>query len=169
MITLAKLKNELFTMMLLAAYFGAWLATLVLLKNLVLAEYHITAYGFSAILVGALVLSKVVLVLEHVSLGQWVRSRPAWVNVILRTALYSLGVFIVLVLEKTIEGSHEYGGLAGSLSALFERADIIHVWLNSICLSAALLSYNMLSVIRMRLGSGAVLRMFLEPLPEEPK
>lgn len=169
MITLAKLKIELFTVMLLAAYFGAWLATLTLLKHLVLAEYHIAAYGLSAILVGALVLSKVVLVLEHVSLGQWVRSRPAWVNVILRTALYSLGVFIVLVLEKTIEGSHEYGGLAGSLSALFERADIIHVWLNSICLSAALLSYNMLSVIRMRLGSGAVLRMFLEPLPEEPK
>jgi hypothetical protein len=167
MITLTKLKDELITVAVLTAYFGSWLAALVLLKHLILAEYHIAAYGFSAALVGALVLSKVVLVLEHVSLGHWVRSQPAWVNVILRTALYSLGVLIVLVLEKTIDGSREYGGLATSLKHLFERADMIHVWLNTICLSAALLSYNILSVIRMRLGQGAVLRMFLEPLPKE--
>ena len=35
-----------------------------------------------------------------------------------------------------------------------------------ICLSTALLSYNMLSVIRRRLGKGALLRMFMSPLPE---
>ncbi|HUU72278.1 MAG TPA: hypothetical protein VMW70_06615 [Burkholderiales bacterium] len=168
MMTLEKLKHEVTAVAVLMLYFGSWLSALVLLKHLLLAEYRIAAYGFSVALIGALVLSKVVLVLEHVSLGQWVRSRPAWVDVVLRTLLYSLGVFVVLLLEKSFEGIREHDGFAASMIALFQDADMLHVGLNTICLSAGLLSYNMLSVISKRLGRGALLRMFLEPLPDKP-
>ena len=161
-----KLKHEIVAVALLTFYFGCWLGALVLLKYLVLAEYQIAFYGLSAALVGALVLAKVVLVLEHVSLGAWVRARPAWVDVVLRTALYSFGVFVVLLLEKAFKGRHEYDSFGASMIAVFQQADAIHVWLNTICLSTALLSYNMLSVIRRRLGKGALLRMFMSPLPE---
>jgi hypothetical protein len=119
------------------------------------------------VVVGALVLSKVVLVLEHVSLGAWVRARPAWVDVVLRTVLYSLGVAMVLVLEKGFEGRHEHGGFGPSLMAVFQHADVHHVWVNTICLSGALLGYNMLSVVRQHLGEGGLIRAFLSPLPEE--
>ncbi len=165
--TMEKLKHEVNAMVVLMAYFGLWLGALVLVKYLVLAEYRIAFTGFSVALVGALILSKVVLVLEHVPLGKWLRARPAWMDVVLRTALYAFGVFIVVVLEKAFEGRHEYGGIGASLTALFAQADMLHVWLNTMCLSAALFSYNVLSVIRKRLGEGALLRMFLEPLPEE--
>lgn len=47
-------------------YFAAWLSLLILLKVLVLEEYHIRFRGLSTVVVGALVLAKVVLVLEHV-------------------------------------------------------------------------------------------------------
>lgn len=161
-----KLKHEIVAVISVTFYFGCWLGVLVLLKYLVLAEYQIAFYGLSVALVGALVLAKVVLVLEHVSLGAWVRARPAWVDVVLRTALYSFGVFVVLLLEKAFEGRHEYDGFSASLIAQFQHADTTHIWLNTICLSTALLSYNMLSVVRKRLGKGALLRMFLTPLPE---
>lgn len=162
-----KLKNEINAVIALTLYFGCWLGALVLLKYLVLAEYSIAFHGFSIALVGALVLAKVVLVLEYVPLGAWVRARPAWVDVVLRTALYAFGVFVVLLLEKTFEGRHEHGGLGPSLTAVFQQADAIHVWLNTFCLSAALLSYNMLSVVRKCLGKGALLRMLLTPLPQD--
>lgn len=161
-----KLKHEIMSVLWLTFYFGCWLGALVLLKYLVLAEYKVAFHGLSVALVGALVLAKVVLVLEHITLGQWIRARPAWVDVVLRTALYSFGVFVVLLLEKTFEGRHEYNSFGASFLAVFEQADATHVWLNTICLSAALLSYNLLSVVRKRIGKGALLRMFLTPLPE---
>ena len=163
-----KLKHELASVISLTLYFGCWLGILVLFKYLLLTEYQIAFTGASVALVGALVLAKVVLVLEYVSLGAWVRAQPAWVDVVLRTVLYSFGVFILLLLEKAFEGRHEYGGFDAALSAVFQHAVGTHVVLNTLCVTAALLSYNMLSVVRKRLGKGALLRMFNSPLPKEP-
>lgn len=162
-----KLKHEVVAVLSLTVYFGCWLGVLVLLKYLILAEYNIAFTQFSVALVGALVLAKVVLVLEYIPLGQWVRARPAWVDVVLRTILYAFGVFVVLLLEKTFEARHDYDSFGASLAAVFQHADAKHVWLNTICLSAALLSYNMLSVVRKRMGKGVLLQMFLTPIPAD--
>jgi len=148
-----------------ALYFGCWIGALLLLKSLILAEYQIASHGWSAVLVGALVLSKVVLVLEHVSLGAWMRDRPAWVHVALRTVLYTLGVAIVLVLEKGFEARHEHGGFGPALRQLFQQEDVHHVWANTLCLSGALLGYNALSVVRQHLGERGLRRIFTLPLP----
>ncbi|MFG6159956.1 hypothetical protein ACGTNG_14230 [Halomonas sp. 1390] len=163
-----RLIHELKAVGVTTLYFGSWLAALLALKQLILAEYHIEFSGMTKAVVGALILSKVVLVLQHVSLGNWVRCRPAWVDVVLRNALYALGVLVVLLLEKGFEGRHEHGGFVASLSALFRQVDMPHVWVNVICLTGALLGYNVLSVIRRHVGGGVLVRMFLTPLPEEP-
>lgn len=162
---LTKLKHEMRVVGLAALYFGCWIAVLILLKQLILAEYHIEFNGLSKAVVGALVLSKVVVVLEHVPLGTSVRTRPAWVDIMLRTALYALGVFLVLLFEKAFEGRHEYGSFGSSVTAVFQHTEIHHVWVNVIGLSGALLGYNALSVVRSHLGEGGLLRMFLTPLP----
>ena len=143
-----KLKDEAVSMALLMLYFVVWIGALVLLKKLILAEYRIAFHGLSAALVGALVLAKVVLVLEHVSLGAWVRTRPAMLDVVLRTILYALGVFVALLLEKGLEGRHEYGGFVPSLLSVFQRADVYHVWANLICLSGAFWSLFQLQTSR---------------------
>ena len=71
-----KLKHELEAVVVVTLYFAAWLGVLMVLKKLVLAEYQIQFRGLSMVLVGSLVLAKVVLVLEHVPLGNWTRHRP---------------------------------------------------------------------------------------------
>jgi hypothetical protein len=162
-----KLKDEIKAVGIVALYFGCWLSALLLLKSLILAEYGIAFHSWSMAVVGALVLSKVVLVLEHISLGAWVRAKPAWVDVVLRTAMYSLGVAVVLALEKGIEARHEYGGFVPALRQLFQQTDIHHVWANTLCLSGALLGYNALSVVRRHLSGKGLLRIFLLPLPEK--
>lgn len=158
---LGKLGQELKTIGLVTLYFGIWLAALLTIKRLILEEYQIQVSDMSMALVGALVMSKVVLVLEHVSLGRWVRNQPAWVDVLLRTAFYILGVVFVLLLEKSFEGRHEYGSFASSLSAVFQHDNIYHVWVNAICLTGALLSYNLVAVVRRHLGAGGLARLFL--------
>jgi hypothetical protein len=82
-----KLKVELKEVGIAALYFGCWIAALLMVKSLILAEYRIAFQGWSMAVAGALVLSKVVLIIEHVNLGAWVRSHPAWVDVVLRTVL----------------------------------------------------------------------------------
>jgi hypothetical protein len=164
-----KLKNEIKAVALATLYFATWIGVLVVLKELALAEYRIEFHGLSLALVGALVLAKVVLVLEHVPLGAWIRTQPALLEVILRTALYAFGVLVVLVLEKALEGRHDHGGFGPSLIAVFQHAEVHHVWVNTICLSGALLGYNALSVVRRHLGEGGLIRLYLSPLPEESR
>ena len=161
----SRLQQELKTLTLVFLYFAGWLAFLVLIKHLVLAEYAIQVTGVAKALVGALILSKVVMILEYVPLSKWLRGWPAWGDVVLRTMLYALGVLVVLLLEKGFEGRHEYGGFGASLSAVFEHADIHQVWLNLVVVSGALLGYNVLSVIDRYLGEGGVLRLLSRPLP----
>lgn len=164
-----RIKHEIKAIIIAMLYFATWIGALLALKTMILAEYEISFSGWSIIIVGALVLSKVVLVLEHVSLGEWVRNRPTWVDVILRTVMYSLGVALVLILEKGIEGWREYGGFVPSVMHQFQQTGIHHVWVNTICLSGALLGYNVLSVLRRHLGPGGLARIFLRPGPMETK
>lgn len=160
-----KLQDELKELGLVSLYFGSWITALITLKHLVLDEYNIDTYGYSMAIVGTLILAKVVLILEHVSFGNWIRSRPAWVDVLLRTALYSAGVVVVLVLERGIEGRHEHGGFVGAVKAAFQSTDADHIWANAICVSGALLGYNALSVLRRYLGEKHLYKLFLVPLP----
>lgn len=162
-----KIKNEIRTLVLLTSYFVLWIGALVTLKKLILAEYNIQFQGWSMVFIGALILSKVVAILEHVSLGSWVNRQPAIVDVILRTFLYTLGVFVVLVLEKGLEGRHEHGGFMSSVVFGFKHAEIYHVLANTICVSGALFVYNMLSVIKKHLGEGGLLRIFFSPVAKQ--
>lgn len=144
-------------------FFGAWIGGLLVLKHLILAEYRVQFYGYGAAVVGALVLAKVVLVLEHVPLGAWVRSRPAWIDVVLRTLLYTAGVVVVLAIEHGVRGRSEHGGFLPAVDAAIRGVNADHFWASSFCIGGALLAWNILGVVRRRLGEGAIVRMLLEP------
>ena len=167
MSAMEKLKKEIRSVLLLTLYFAAWLGVLIIIKKLILAEYDIEFKGLTVALVGALVLAKVVLILGHVSLGSWIRKRPALMEAIMRTLFYAFGVFVVLVLEKSFEGRHEYGGFLPSMIANFQTVEGFHVWANVICISGALFVYNIFSVLEKIFGEGALLRALLSPLPDK--
>ena len=162
-----RVKEELGSLVLATAYFGSWIGVLLMLKTLLLAEYHIQFHHWSAAIVGTLVLAKVVLVLDHVSLGRWLGARPAWMHVVLRTILCALGVLVVMVIERGISERSEHAGFLGAIRSALHGANAPHLWTNALCITGALLGYNALSVIRLQLGEGTLTRLFLEPLPRE--
>lgn len=162
-----KLKHELKSLAIAFVYFTLWIGALMLIKKLILEEYQIEVKGLSVVLLGALILSKVVLLMEPIPLGSWVKHQPAWVGVVLRTFLYSIGVLIVMLLEKGLDGRHEYGGFGASLKALFQHPDLYHILANTVCLSGALLGFNMLDVLKKRLGEKGLARMFTTPIADE--
>ena len=158
-----KLKHELKAVILVTLFFAAWLGVFMALKVIILEDYQIRFKDFSMVLIGALVLAKVVLILEHVSLGAWLRSQPVLVNVILRTLLYAVGTLVVMLLEKAFESRHEQGGFGSALMNVFQHRDMPHVLANAICVSGALLFYNLLSSLNRHLGTGGLARVFLSP------
>ena len=161
-----KLKNELKSVSIATLYFLFCFGILMLIKVLLLQEYNIRFYGLSTAVVGALVIAKVLLVMEHVSLGSWVKKQPAYVNVLLRTIMYLAGVFLILLIEKALEGRQEYGGFWSSLESVFNHSDIYHVWVTTICVFLALLGFNLLSLFQNHLGKGGLFKMLLSPPPK---
>ena len=162
-----KVKEEIKQVALLTLYFGVWIGTLMLLKTLILAGYQIEFHGLSTALLGALVLAKVVLLLEHVSPPwSWVGKQPALIDVILRTILYTFGVFVVMVIEKSFEGRHAHDGFFPSMLSVFESAEEHKVMANVICITGALLFYNVFSALRRVFGAGTLMRALLKPPPE---
>ena len=169
MSVLDKLKHEFKSVIVATLFFAAWFLAIVVIKTLILAEHQIEFSGLAKALVGAAVIAKVVIVLENVPLGGWVKKQPAWVNVVLRTFLYILGVFLVLLGEKMFEERHEYSGFRESLVGAFENVNSASVWAKTIWVGWGLLVFNMLTVVRQRLGTAELLRIFTSPVPEHPK
>jgi len=164
----AKLFKELKSLSLTALYFLVWFGALMVLKVLMLHEYKLEFYGATMVIVGALIAAKAVLLLENVPLTGS-KPSPAIVEVLLRTILYLAGVFIILVLEKSFEARHEYGGFLPAIKGLAGSADRYHIWVNIICMFGAIFFFNLGSVIKVFLGEKGIWKILLAPVPEKKK
>ena len=140
----------------------------MIIKILLLREYNIEVIGFTIVLIGALVVAKVVLVLEYLPVP-FIKGKSGWLDVLVRTTLYSTGVFIVMAIEKSIEARHEYGGVFNSFKSLLEHSDIYHLWVNIICVFGAILLFNIWTVFKKHYGKGVFPQMMMSPIPEKGK
>jgi hypothetical protein len=164
-----KLLREARVVLVATLYFGICFGVLMALKRLYLADYEVKFRGLSLAVVSALVVAKVVLLMEHVTLGKWVRERAVIIDVLLRTLLCSVGVFVVVLLEKGFEGRHEHGGFGPAVVWICQHRDMNHVWADTIAIAGALLGFNALGAVRRHLGEGRLHRLFLAPAAGEVK
>lgn len=156
----ARALHELRAVALTTLFFVTWLGGLILFKNLTLESYHLKPSRLTLALIEATLLAKVVLMLERVPLGSWIRSHPRVIDVVLRSVLYGLGAFTVLVLEKAFETRHEFGGFGRAVTRVFHHPDMPHVWANTLCIASALLVFNVLTVMRRLCGAPTMFHVF---------
>lgn len=159
-----KIIKELKSVFLTTMYFFFWFGVLMVIKILLLREYEIEFYGFSKVLIGALILAKVVLILENVPLS-FTKKLPVIVGLLVRTILYSFGVLLVLILEKAFETRNEYGGFWDAVSHVFEGVNIYHFWVNSIVVFGALFFFNFWTILKKRFGDGIIYKVLFSPDP----
>jgi hypothetical protein len=160
-----KFKKELISIFWTTLYFLCWFGGLMLLKVLLLKEYKIEFAGLSIVIVSALVVAKVVLILENVSFSS-AKGRKAYVDVLGRTMLYLGGVTLVMMLEKSFEARDEYQGVYDAFSNLGKQADAYHIWVDILCVFGALLLFNIWSVAKKTYGNGIFVKLMNSPLPE---
>jgi hypothetical protein len=157
---LKKILKEIDTIARTALYFAIVFIILMVMKKLYLKDYNIAFNGVSHALLGALVMSKVVILMEYISLGKWVQRQPAIVDVIFRTLLYTAGVLVVVVLEKAFEKRHEADGFIHAISYVFTNRDIYHVWATIIGSGVSIFVYNSISVVQRVMGKSGLAKLF---------
>jgi hypothetical protein len=152
--------REIKTVARTAFYFAIVFMLMMVMKKLYLKDYDIEFSGMSQALLGALIMSKVVILMEYITLGQWVQRQPAIVDVIFRTFLYTAGVLIVVVLEKAFEKREEAGGYGAAISYVLNHRDIYHVWATTIGSAASIFVYNSFSVVQRFMGKNGLAKLF---------
>ena len=152
----SKLKEELKSLGIIMLYFGLWFAFMIILKILLLREYDIEFTGLSMAFIGALIVGKVILIIDHIPMGSWIEKQPAIVDILFRTFLYSVGIIIIIILEKAFEVRHEYGGFFKALPKVFNRTDVNQIYANSLTIICALLGFNLFTLFGKYFGEGGI-------------
>jgi hypothetical protein len=159
-----RLVEEVREIALSTIFFAAWFLALMTLKTLVLEEYEIRFSGVASAIVGALVAAKVVAVLRHVRILGALERGPAWLWVLARTALYTLGVLVAAALERAFETRGERGGFGAALGALVDDPRWPHVLAATLGAGIALFVHNVLDVVRRHVPGQRLRPMFTAPL-----
>jgi hypothetical protein len=155
-----KLFKEIKSVALATIYFAIWLGLLMFLKTMILTEYKVEFSGISKAIIGALILAKVVLVIDLIPLANWTRKHPAVYFIFFRTLFNIIAVFFLLMLEKAFETRHEYGGFGSAISQGFQHRDVYHVWANVTVVSIAVFWFNVIFVLRRYLGEQKLRQVF---------
>jgi hypothetical protein len=155
-----ELKDSLFT----AIYLLIWFGIMILIKKLLLADYHIEFSRTTVFIAGALGVSHAIDIFGKVPLFRK-SSPPAIFEIISRILIVLIGVFILLILEKSFDARHEYGGFVNAFRNLTSHADIYHVWVNTIAVLGALTFYYLWSLVKKHLGGKNLWDILRAPVP----
>ena len=162
-----RILHEIRIVAIATAYFAACFGFLMLFKKLTLAQYQVEFAALGMALFAALLAGKVVIVLEKVPLGGWVRRQPAVIEVMFRTAIYVFAAFVVLVLERGFHARHEAGGWGAGVIQVLETSSNHQIVAAMLCVAVAMLGFNMFVVLHRQYGTWPLLRLFFSKRREE--
>lgn len=164
---LHKIFEEIKIVLRTATYFAIVFILMMVMKKLYLKDYDIEFYGMSQAIIGALIMSKVIILMEMISFGKWVMNQPPMVDVLIRTVLYTAGVAVVIVLEKAFEKRHEAASFGQAVAYIFSHRDVYHVWATTIGAAASIFVYNSFSIVQKLVGKNGLAKLFFStPLIE---
>jgi hypothetical protein len=135
---------------------------ILITKNVLLQEYHITTTGAAIATVGALIVSKAILVVEKLPLARLFSSRMLY-NILWKTLLFSAVSLLFRFVEELIPLIAKYNGLVTAATHLLEEVSWPHFWVLQMWLYAALLLYCLASELTHMIGAMKVQGMLLGP------
>lgn len=168
---LAKLKHEAKEVGLVTLYFLLWFGFILTLKKLLLATYDIEFYAFSSAVVGALIVGKVIVVLDKTRAGtRFDSNHSLGAAALYKTTMYSLCTALVLVSEKMFHAYRESNTLSEALMVVWEHQDRHLILAKILCIGLAFMGYHLYAGIDRRLGEGTLKTMIFNqpswPLPK---
>jgi hypothetical protein len=154
------LKREIKKLGALTLFFFIGFGYILILIKLFLKEYSINTYVLSQAIIGALVAAKTVAIVDAIPwLGRF-RSFPRYVSVLYKTALYTLAVILIGIVERLIHAYFEKKAIAVAISSFLEPRNLYHFLAVVLCIAVVFLIHNTLEEIDLCLGEGTLRKFF---------
>ena len=161
---LQRLKQEFLGVIPTAVFFFVAFQLLAFTRALILQEYGIQVSVFVAATIGALIVAKVVMIVDLLPLVNRFPDKPLIYNVLWKTAIYLLAAFLVRYIEHLIHFVRKYGDIAVANSHLLDEVVWPHFWIVQLWLLVLFLMYCALRELIRVLGRERVRSIFLGPI-----
>lgn len=163
MALLEKIKHEAREVGLVTLYFLLCFGFILTLKKLLLASYDIEFYALSSAVVGALIVGKVVVVLDATRAGaRFDRKYSLGVAAIYKTGIYTLCTALVLAGEKFFHAYRESSTVGEALLTVWTHQDRYIILAKVLCIGLAFFGYHLYAGIDRRLGEGRLKNLVCE-------
>lgn len=155
-----KLKHEIVEAIPPAIFFFIAFQVIAFTHALTLGEGGASTSTFVKATIAALVVAKVVLIVDLMPFINRFPDKPLVYNVVWKTAIYVVAALIVRLLEELIPLIGEAGSVAAAFSQLLEEVVWHHFWAIQIWLLLLFTVYCSLRELGRVIGRQEVLRMF---------
>lgn len=161
----ARLKRELIEVIPPAVFFFVAFQVIAYTRALMLKEHGIEVSTFMAATIGALIVAKVVLIVDLLPFVNRFPEKPLIYNIVWKTAIYLIASLLVRYVEHLIPFLREYRDLAIANRRLFEEVVWPRFWAIQIWLFVLFFVYCSLRELVRVLGRERVRRIFFGPMP----
>ena len=160
---LSRLKHELVEVIPPAVFFFVAFHLIAFTRTLMLEQYGIRTSTFVAVTIGALVVAKVVLIVDLVPFVNRFPEKPLIYNVLWKTGIYLVATLLFRYIEHLIPFVREHGDLALANRHLFDEVVWPHFWFVQIWLLVLFFLYCTMRELIRALGRERVRAMFFGP------
>lgn len=128
---------------------------------LTLEQYGISIGSFTAATIGALIVAKVLLVVDHFSFVDKFPHKPLLHNTLWKTAIYFFAALFARYLEHLVRFWSDTDSFAAANESLFNEIVWSHFWATQIWLAVLLFVYTAFREIVRAVGARNIKSMFL--------
>ena len=141
-------------------YLAPFFCAFATYRMLLLDQFEEKYFAYGAALVNALVLSKIILLGEHLRLGKRQEHKPMIHSTIYKSFLFTLLVAVSHILEDAVKGVLHGEGIVGAFAA-FSGQGIGEMLAHSLVMFCAFLPFFALREVERVLGEGRMADLFL--------
>ena len=162
-----RLKEEFLALIPTAVFFFVAFQLLAITRSLILQQYGIQISTFVAATIGALIVAKVVMIVDLLPFINRFPDKPLAYNIVWKTIIYLLAAFLVRYVEHLIPFVRKYGDIAVANSRLLDEVIWPHFLIVQMWLFVLFFMYCTLRELIRALGRERILAMFVGPIRPE--
>jgi hypothetical protein len=159
---LEKLKHEFRLILPPTLFFLFAFLLLAITQRLIQREYGLPLSGFGSVVVGALLVGKIVLITDKLSLMNRFPDKPLLYNILWKSGIYFLAAFLARYVEHLFPLLREYGGFMEANRRLLAEVIWPHFWLIQMWVGVLFFLYCALRELVIAVGREKVMRLFLQ-------
>ncbi len=154
--------GELFKMLPAVVFFFVALMAILALLKLIVSQYSIEFYAFSRAAIGALILGKVVLLMDWAESGRRISRYPRILVIACKTLIYGSAVFALGIGERIVRAYHWAGDFPDAVRMVLANANLDRFLACVILISLVVSAYLAGVEISRAMGKGALFTLFFK-------